>query len=102
MLRHTGFQNPVKAPELVSGEAGRSVLKTVLIRAGMNQTFWELLGEVGKAQHVHENERALCILIHSVILPRTRKDKSKVKGGGQECPPYTGLLSDPRVHGRVE
>jgi len=29
---------------------------------------------------------------------RNDKDKSKVKGGGQDFPSYMGLLSDPRVH----
>jgi hypothetical protein len=32
----------------------------------------------------------------------TRKDHSKVKSGGQGCPPYTGLLSYPRIHRRVQ
>ncbi len=37
-----------------------------------------------------------------LVAQTTRDDNSKVKGGGQECPPYTGLLSDPWVHRRVE
>jgi hypothetical protein len=34
-------------------------------------------------------------VVHRTPIRDTRRDNLKVKDGGQECPPYTGLLSYP-------